>query len=118
MKLEIFLCYPALIAIAAFVYSYILTQPGEVFGPWNRFLSERLNKNRLNEGLPLHPLYKLLVGCEKCIAGQVSLWSYLYVTHEYYSLLIGFGHVLFVCLTIFLAVVIKGFYKKYIEEWM
>lgn len=119
MKLEVFLCYPLLIAIAGFTYSYILTQPGEIFAGLNRVLSRLFKTDeRLNSGRPLHPLFKLLIGCEKCIAGQLAFWSYLYVNIGDYGVLITIGHILFVCLTIFLAAVIKGIYKRTIEQWM
>lgn len=108
-----------LIAVLAFVYSYILSQPGEPFGLLNKWLYRFFeNDKRMQEGKELHPLYKLLIGCEKCIAGQIALWCFLLLNYSEYTIKALFPHILFVSLTIFLTVIIKGLYKKTIQQWM
>jgi hypothetical protein len=105
-----------LIAILAFVYVCILAIPGEVFGKINNFLYLYFKNNeREQAGMFPHPIYKLLIGCEKCIAGQIALWSFLVKNWTEYTYKLIFTHVLFVGLTIFITVIIKSIYKRYIE---
>lgn len=58
------------ISMIAYVYSCILTGPGEVFSSLYKKLEEKLS-----EKWPR--LFKVLIDCEKCIAGQLALWSVL-----------------------------------------
>lgn len=116
MTLQDYFFYSLLTAIAAFTYSYILTEPGEFFGKIHMWISDYFkNDQRMNEGQPLHPLYKMIIGCEKCVAGQIALWSFLAFNYDNYSIKAAFAHVLYVSLTIFLAAVIKGIYIKTIK---
>lgn len=59
------------ISLWAFLFTGPLSAPGEVFG----WLKDFLNP------LPLW-LYKPLIGCAKCHAGQVALWGQAF---EWYS---------------------------------
>jgi hypothetical protein len=75
-------------SIIGFVWSEILTQPGEIF-------------NKLFNQIDRLPLWlsKPLGGCAKCVTGQIALWTYLYYYHSNYS---AFIHVSFICQSIFI----------------
>lgn len=60
------------IAVCAFTYSEILTDHGMILYGWRGILF-RIFKSED------HFLFKILVGCSYCVAGQWTLWSYLYV---------------------------------------
>jgi hypothetical protein len=99
-------------AVVGYVYAGILTHPGEVLHGWCRWLHKKLRKTHLVPGTGVakeveiikdHWLLKPLVACEKCVAGQLALWSYLVSNFNY-----RFGqHVFCVCLAILLTVIIK-----------
>lgn len=96
------------IACTAVIYTCELTEPGEIFGFWKRWLDEKLNTpERSCKGLDYHPLYKVLAHCEKCISGQLSFWIFLAYNYNHYYLITIIPHLLFTGFTIFLAVVIK-----------
>ena len=78
------------IAVCAFVYVVLLTEPYKIFGDLYAFLEPRL---------PWW-LFKPLMGCEVCVAGQLSLWIYLYQNYAHYDINHFAGHVFFICLTI------------------
>lgn len=110
------------IAITAFTYSYILTGPNEIFG----WLYGKLNEifkteKRKKSAKGVHPIFKMIMACEKCVSGQMSLWIYLAWNYENYfhgircALYNGIEHVLFIGTTIFLTIIIKSIYTKYIE---
>lgn len=69
-----------------FVWSEILTQPGEAFNWLFKYIDR----------LPLW-LSKPLGGCAKCVTGQIALWTFIYHYHTDYSL---FWHIYFVSLSI------------------
>lgn len=61
------------IAIISFVYSVVCTEGGMIFNKpyvW------------MQTNLPEY-LYKPLIGCEKCVAGQMSLWTYIYINYDF-----------------------------------
>ena len=103
------------IACTAVVYTCILTEPGEIFASWKRFLDSKLNTpKRACNGLGMHPLYKVLVYCEKCIAGQMALWIFLIYNFDYYQhgrWITIIPHVLFIGFTIFSAVAAKKLFN-------
>lgn len=70
-----------------FVWSEILTQPGEIA---NKLFN-------LIDRLPLW-LSKPLGGCAKCVTGQIALFTYLYYYRHDYS---PFWHITFICSSIF-----------------
>ena len=111
------------IAITAFTYSYIFTGPNEIFG----WLYGKLNEvfkteQRRYSGKSFHPIFKMIMACEKCVAGQMSLWIYLAWHYESYfhgircALYNGIEHILFIGTTIFLTTIIKFIYPKIIEN--
>lgn len=83
-------------AVVAYVYAEVLTKPGEVLAGWCSFLCKHLIKVTVvncAEVRKEHWLFKPLIGCGKCVAGQMALWTYLYDTYAN-----GFqiGHMVFV----------------------
>ncbi len=107
------------VAITAFTYSYILTKPSEVFAWLYKSLNILFkNTERYQRGDDMHPVFKLLIGCEKCVAGQLALWLFIIVCrHTYLQDIISHMiiHILFIHTTIFLTTLIKSIYVKYIE---
>ncbi len=77
------------LAIVAFVYSEVLTEPGMALN----WLFHLLNK------LPEF-LFKPLIGCFKCVSGQMALWVFLYFNWNGYDLIAFGNHVFFISLTI------------------
>lgn len=105
-----------LLAIFAFVYSNILTQNGEVLCGVYKWLYHFFKSDeRTSNGLPLHPLFKMLIHCEKCVAGQWALWTFLIMQFKYYTLQLVLPHLLFITLTIFLTLIVKSTYTKLTE---
>lgn len=110
--------YSFLIAVFSFVYSNILTDNGELLNGLKKLLYKLNNEERLNAGHGYHWLYKVLIFCEKCISGQIALWSFLIIHFQEYrngAFVLVFPHFLFITLTIFFAVIIKKFYTKFIQ---
>lgn len=102
-----------LIALFAFTYSYLLTQPHAMFnGIYNKLYKAFKTDERIQNGKGYHPLFMILIHCEKCIAGQFALWLYLKTNFYHYNPL---QHLFFVCYCIAFAAVIKHTYTKYIE---
>lgn len=108
--------YSFLIAVFAFVYTNILTQNGEVLGEVYAFFYNVFDTpKREAEGLGYHWLFKMIMQCEKCVAGQAALWSYLIIRFNEYSnvsFTLVLLHVTFITLTIFLTIIIKLIYLK------
>lgn len=88
-----------ILAVCAFVYSEILTEPEMILGWWYDFAQRHF---------PMW-LFKPIVGCVYCVAGQMSLWYYLYKYWYDYNLL---DHIAFICLTIFFVKVIMTIKHK------
>jgi len=107
------------IAIGAFVFADILTNPGEVFD-WLYRMLDFLFRNDIRErnGKGKHPIFKMIIGCHKCVAGQWSLWTGLIFYWRYYSndcLIFILPHIGFILLSIFMALVVKKIYIKHIR---
>jgi hypothetical protein len=98
------------IAVTAVVYSYILTRPNALLnGFYNWAYVFFKTDERSNQGRPFHPLFMVLIHCEKCVAGQAALWLYLISNwHKYHFL----QHVFFTAFTIIIAGLIKNIYTK------
>jgi len=84
------------IAVVAYVYSVILTEPGMILNPLYRWLDSMNEK-----WLPDWAFYPL-IGCSKCVSGQMALWYYV-VTCTSYNLI---DHILLISFTIFFVVLI------------
>lgn len=105
----------AVIAIIAVMYSVVLSRPGEIFG-WlydklNTWFNERnpCKGTREQRGLGPHPVFKLLIGCFKCVAGQWAFWIFLIYCWPVYNMFFIIPHLLFVGLTIFFSLIIYKF---------
>lgn len=114
--------YTIFIAITAFTYSYILTQPNEIFGKlYGIFNTLFKTDKRISAGKGVHPLFKMIMWCEKCVSGQMALWIFLAFHYNYYLINLSLAiqtlitHIIFIGTTIFLTVIIKSIYIKKIE---
>jgi hypothetical protein len=99
------------VAIAAFTYCSILVQPGMILNGWYNWLDKLIGPgsgDMLNDGPGRAEwLFKPLVGCCKCVAGQFGLWSYL-ILFPSYNLA---HHILFVTLVIYLIKFVEQAYR-------
>jgi hypothetical protein len=80
----------ALLAVTAYVYSQVLTAPEMVLNGWYCFLERHIGHIRW--------LFKPLVECCYCVAGQLGLWVYG-ITNAYDINVLSWVN--FVCITIF-----------------
>ncbi|MFT4203491.1 MAG: hypothetical protein QM610_06205 [Chitinophagaceae bacterium] len=90
------------VGIGAFTYTHILVGPGMLL-------------EKVNDWAQLHLppwLYKPIIGCEKCVAGQWALWSYIAVFDRYDWK----WHMLFTLLAIFLADIVTKIYYKFFDN--
>lgn len=58
-------------AVVAYVYSVMLTDGGKLLNGWYRFLQTKIGNKKW--------LFYPLIHCDECVAGQMALWSYLYL---------------------------------------
>jgi hypothetical protein len=99
-----------LLAIAAFVYSNLLTDENAILNrPYHWLWRFFKTDERMEVGKPVHPLFMVLMYCEKCVAGQWAFWLHLVLNWHRYNLL---EHVLFTLFTIMAAAVVKEAYTK------
>lgn len=106
-----------LIALCAFTYSIILTQPKMILNPFYKFLSRKFVKETCN-GQKEHWIFKILIHCEKCVAGQWALWIYLYMNYSGYILNpieTACNHAAFILITIFTTTIIKPIHEKWLS---
>jgi hypothetical protein len=66
-----------------------------VLGPVIKFIDPFFEKNRL-----LKWLYKPIIGCAHCNAGQISLWTYLFYYWNSYNFLYHIGFIVVAILTV------------------
>lgn len=98
-----------LIAISAFVYTNILTEPEMLFNSLYNYLDVIFTgKYRF--------VFKILIHCEKCLSGQLAFWIYLWVNYNFYLsnnfLSAGLNHIFFISFTILIATILNIIYKK------
>jgi hypothetical protein len=112
--LEIKLLFWALMySIGAFVYCSILTDAGMILNPWYNWLDRKIGPSS-GDCLAENPkgraewLFKPLVGCCKCVAGQFGLWGYLIQFRQEYNLA---HHILFITFAIYLIKFIAQAYQ-------
>lgn len=117
MNYTVFFIWSVLISIFSFVYTYILTQPDHLLnGTYKRLYSFFKTDERLAENKSVHWLFKILMYCEKCNAGQIACWLYLFNNlHNYYlhPVRTFLFHLSFITLSIFLTSIIKNTYTKH-----
>jgi hypothetical protein len=111
-----------LIAVASVTYSNILTQPNAIFNPlYNKLYNYFKTDERRGNGKPYHPLFMLLIHCEKCIAGQAAFWLYIcvYAPNSFGrpsgALVTVLQLIFFTTFTIFSASIISIIYKKHTQ---
>lgn len=113
--------FSILIAVSAFVYSYLLTRPGKLLnGFYNRADVFFKTDARQSKGKGPHWAFMLLINCEQCIAGQLALWLYVILCPtpklEFIAIFMQvLKLIFFVAHTILAAAVIKGVYTRYID---
>lgn len=103
-----------LIALCAFTYSVILTQPKMILNSLYKTLAE-VFVTESAQGQKEHWIFKIIIHCEKCVAGQWALWIYAYTEGwNYLSSPVEtlFNHLAFILVTIFLTLPIKFIYNK------
>lgn len=85
-----------LLALTAFVYCFVLTDGGMILNFWFNFLdrwigptsatNQRSGTGALYDSPNVKPrciwLFKMLVGCCKCVAGQFACWGFFYVINR------------------------------------
>ena len=105
--LTLFQCVNAgLIAIIAYTFSVHMTDRGDIFGWWYQILDKIKMKKRWYSELA-----KPFGWCEKCTAGQLAFWYYLYESvfgNCYYR---ADGHIAFVCLAVLFTVLLSKLIK-------
>ena len=84
-------------AVVGYVYSEILTDTGMILHGLRNWSESNLKRW----------LYKPLIGCFKCVIGQLSLWVYMITQWSSYSLT---EHVFTVCASILIASFIDKLY--------
>lgn len=92
------------LAVVAYVYSMVLTEPEMILNPWYNFLDKHLSR------WPW--LFKPLIGCFRCVAGQMAFLHFLFRylkagSFEDYNA--GF-HIFTICFTILLSQLIHKTY--------
>ena len=95
--MSVILLYKSLlIAVFSVIFVMLLTDEGKIFHWWEKLI-QRLPKY----------LYNPLGGCTYCMAGQISLWYYIFLG-EYHVI----EHIFFVSSTIFITHLIMFIYDK------
>jgi len=100
-----------LIAVFAFVYTNLLTDEDQLFNGLYNWLETKLT----NLDGTIHWLFNITIGCEKCVAGQLALWIYLYcnpINYILHPLRTFFLHLAFITVTILITALIKNIYKQ------
>lgn len=110
------------------VYCIVLTEPQMLFTSWYKLLSKYASSKIVGidwDTMKFICMYrkpmsvwwfKILIGCEKCFTGQLTLWLYLawrynmYRTHES-TFETALLHVFAVCFSIFTVIILVKIYK-------
>lgn len=71
------------LAIFGYLMANVLTAPGEIFDPAARLI-ERLTGGMNARGVRFW-LWKVTVGCAKCIAGNAALWYGISIHGQYFE---------------------------------
>ncbi len=91
------------VIIIAFVYGVILTDSNMIFGPVYRYFEMKYGN------IDQDWRFKFWLSCEKCIAGQIALWVYLWCNISDYSLI---DHAAFICSAILGTILLKKIYER------
>lgn len=101
-----------LIAVFAFVYTNLLTDEKQIFNGLYNWLESRLIDKKTGK---THWLFYVTIGCEKCVAGQLALWIFLYnnpINYITNPLKTSFLHFAFITFTILTTEIIKNIHKQ------
>ena len=100
-----------MVAVIALVYVHILTQPDMILHFIARFLFRIIDRlSRLKTGLidlnkyeRLRWYLKPILTCEKCVAGNIVFWLYLFYHWDNYTVL---EHIFYTTFAIYLTTVL------------
>lgn len=100
-------CYSVMIAFIAFTYSVILTDPNMLLTGWYGWLRKKIKREWV---------FKIIIGCAKCVSGQWALWFMFYylIRHGAYHkdwMMAGLLHLFTISLTIFTVMTIERIYR-------
>lgn len=90
--------------LTAYVYCHILTAEGNILSWWYRLLQPL--------ELRCNYIWKPLIGCHECVAGQMALWSYLGFVLSGVLPYYWYAHVVLICA----AIIFSNIFKK-IDIW-
>lgn len=98
-----------LIAVLSVVYTNLLTDSNMIFNGIYNWLDRKFKNDQRGKN---HWLFMIIIHCEKCFAGQVAFWIFIYLhfaneKHEYDPLI----HVFFVAFTILSAYILNNIIK-------
>lgn len=107
-----------MVGCVGFIYTVVLTRPGEIFSGLYRRLNERFNKiDECTWRKHDHPLFKILIGCEKCNSGQLALWTYpLFIGIRNYEPLHIMYHLFAISTAILFSIILNSIYQKWLRN--
>ena len=88
-----------IISIIAFVYTIILVDNDMILFNFKGFLYKKIGKYPI--------IFKPIIDCEYCVAGQMAFWYYLYKVFFEELNYDWFNHLAFVSISIFNIAIIK-----------
>lgn len=107
--------FAILISVFSFVYTVLLTDVDMIFNYLYNFLE---NNTKKKDGSNRWYFY-VLIGCEKCVAGQLALWLYLkkniigYILNPFDT---AVNHALFITFAILCAHALNTIHKRITNE--
>lgn len=104
-QLLLLLLLAPIVAVGAVCFSCMLTRPDMILGTIDSIAS-----NTLPDWL-----YKPLIGCQYCVAGQWFFWIYILLSFRGSVIYYVEFHVLLTLVTIFLVAPITKIYFKYLD---
>lgn len=99
------------IAIVAYTISGVLMQQDMLLERYLDLLIWAASTSKFGKFIA-HPLGL----CEKCLAGQVALWYFLYVNWDSYTTEIVnniISHIVFICVTVLVTIALKATFRKW-----
>lgn len=81
-------------ALVAWVFRNVLMQPGMVARPYFIWLDSLVGSGR-------EWLAKPLGYCDRCFAGQLAFWGFIWIHRTQYGYWMIPQHIAFICLTVF-----------------
>ena len=93
------------IAVIAYTYSVILTSPGMFLDWWWKLLDKLIGKYPV--------IFKPIIDCYKCVAGQMILWAYIIKVFVLKQILFSaFELIYLICITIFFSLILNFIHDK------